>query len=154
MLSIPPEQHFRPHPATDQFYAGSKRLVREGLRGILPDSIRTLTAKTGFGSVFAEDISRNWSTYQTVFARQGRSHLVERGYLDHARFWTRLQQLRDGARGGDFVYLIRVLGLETWLRGLSQARGELVSVPAPWRTQTSVSSTAISTADEVILATS
>jgi asparagine synthase (glutamine-hydrolysing) len=27
MLSIPPEQHFRPHPATDQFYAGSKRLV-------------------------------------------------------------------------------------------------------------------------------
>jgi asparagine synthase (glutamine-hydrolysing) len=152
MLAVPPEQHFQPHPDTDQFYAGSKRLVRRGLRGILPEQVRTLTVKTGFGSVFTDDVARNWPVYEQAFGLSSRPYVVERGYVDQRRFLARLEQLRDGGRAADFIYVIRVLGLETWLRGLTQPRADLVSIPTPWRRQAVVQRTMRAT-EEVTVGT-
>jgi asparagine synthase (glutamine-hydrolysing) len=142
MLAIPPEQLFKPHPQTDEYYAGSKQLVRRALRGVLPESVRTLTTKTVFGSVYTSDAARHWPAYEKAFGPSARPLVVEHGYVDQARFWHRLELLRGGTWTADAIYLIRVMGLETWLRGFNQPREQLISVPAPWRSLQSEAGTA------------
>ena len=41
-------------------YARSKRLLREAMRGILPESVRTRTVPTHFASFFAQDMNSHW----------------------------------------------------------------------------------------------
>ena len=122
LLAIPPEQKFAPHPDTDLFYAGSKRILREAMRGILPESVRTRTTRTHFASVFEDEVARRWSDYEAVFGPSGRSLIADRGYIDRSKFWTRLLMLRDGVRDADFFYLTRVVALETWLRAATRPR--------------------------------
>lgn len=133
LLAIPPEQKFRPHPEADSYYAGSKQLVRRGLRDILPESIRTRTEKTSFRSVFASEIRRNWPRYEEAFGPGSNSEIANRGYVDRDRFWSTLQALRDGTPGRRSVYIMELIGLETWLRSFRLPRERLVTIePASW----------------------
>jgi asparagine synthase (glutamine-hydrolysing) len=131
LLAVPPEQKFEPHPATDDFYAGSKLILRRAMRGILPESIRARTTKTHFASLFRSELERRWSDYAAAFGPAGRSELAARGYIDPRLFWARLEELRDGDWGADFMYVLRSVAVETWLRSLQLPRLHLVHVAAP-----------------------
>ena len=138
LLAIPPEQKFKPHPETDEFYAGSKRLVREAMRGILPESVRDRRSKTIFSGVIDNEIERNWPAYEQAFGPHGKSEVVARGYVDKDRFWSRLQALRDGKQGGDVIYAMQVVGLETWLRSFHLPREQLITIAPPWVEQSTL----------------
>jgi asparagine synthase (glutamine-hydrolysing) len=131
LLAVPSEQKFRPHPETDDFYAGSKWLVRRAMRGILPESIRTRTSKTVFTAALETEIARQWPLYEQAFGPNGTSEIARRGYVDPEQFWSRLQALRNGKQGSDFMYLMQVVGLETWLRTLGLPRPQSVTVEPP-----------------------
>lgn len=122
LLAIPPEQLFAPRPETDEFYAGSKRLVRRAMRGILPESVRTRRSKTVFQAQVGSELEQQWAEYAAAFGPTARPELARRGYVDPQRFWSRLTQLREGVYGPDLVYILEMVGLETWLRSLRQAR--------------------------------
>jgi asparagine synthase (glutamine-hydrolysing) len=129
LLAVPPDQKFDPHPETDEFYAGSKWLLRRALRGILPDRIRTRKTKTTFSGWIGEELERQWPTYRRLFESPGVSQVAARGYVDQALFLSRLDELRRGVPRSDQVWLMKVLGLEIWLRSLTLPRDRLTSVP-------------------------
>lgn len=131
LLAVPPEQKYAPHPDTDVFYAGSKRLVRRAMRGILPESLRTRTEKITFNAVFEAELERKWPLYEATFGPRGTPRVAARGYVDQGAFWARLEAMRAGARKNDFVYVMRTVALESWLRGIEQPRSRLVVVPPP-----------------------
>lgn len=133
LWAVPPETKFRAPPASDEYYAGSKRLVRQAMRGILPESIRTRKSKTIFYGVWESEIERQWPEYEATFGPSGSPEIARRGYVDHAKFWKRLQQLRGVMRGDDAVYAMQLIGLETWLRALTLRRPALVTPAPPWR---------------------
>ena len=128
LLGVPPEVKYRPHPETDEFYAGSKRLLRQAMRGILPEPIRTRTSKTVFADVLPAELASSWRSYEAAFGPGGTPRIAERGYVDPRLFWERLVALRDGRSGSDAVYLMQLVGLETWLRSLEQPRERLTVV--------------------------
>jgi asparagine synthase (glutamine-hydrolysing) len=130
LLAIPPEQKFEPHPATDEYYAGAKQIVRRGMQGILPESVRRRTEKTHFASLLQDEFVRRWANYEAAFGPNGRSEVVERGYVDRERFWERLNLIRSGIWPPDFLYVMRMLGVETWLRTFGLPRAQLARVPA------------------------
>lgn len=131
LLAIPPEEKYAPHPASDDYYAGAKQVVRRALRGVLPESIRTRTTKTVFGAVFADEVDRHWPRYEAAFGPGARPLIAARGYVDPALFWLRLRALRSGTYAGDFHYVTRMVALESWLRGFALPRSELVTVARP-----------------------
>ena len=131
MLAVPPEEKFAPPAHSDEYYAASKSLVRRAMRGIVPDSILDRTSKTVFASVFEADLRRRWSTYVAAFGPGAQPQVAARGYVDQQRFWKRLQSLRDGERFSDFGYVMRVVGLETWLRGVGAPRPRAATVRIP-----------------------
>ncbi|HEU5317228.1 MAG TPA: asparagine synthase-related protein [Chloroflexota bacterium] len=131
LLAIPPEQKYEPHPDAESLYAGTKRLVRRSLHGVLPESIRTRTSKTHFGAVFETAVERQWPQFEATFGLHARPEIAARGYVEHRRFWRRLELLRAGVTGGDFMYLMHMVGLETWLRALLLPRPQRVTVPPP-----------------------
>jgi asparagine synthase (glutamine-hydrolysing) len=132
LLAIPPEQKFAPHQDVDDFYAGSKRVMRLAMRGILPESIRARTSKTIFDGLVRTEVQQNWADYQAVFGPGGQSQLARRGYVEPTLFWDRLQRFRAGEISGDLMYVMHVVGLETWLRSLALPRPQLVTIPTPW----------------------
>jgi asparagine synthase (glutamine-hydrolysing) len=127
MLGVPPEQKFRPHPQTDEYYAGSKWLLRRAMEGILPEAVRTRTAKTQFGPAFRLELGRNWPAYAAVFGPGGNSEVGRRGYIVPELFWERLVMLREGVEDLDLLYVLKIVGLETWLRSLRQPRPKILS---------------------------
>jgi asparagine synthase (glutamine-hydrolysing) len=129
LLAIPPEQKFEPHPATDEFYAGSKWLIRRALRGILPESVRTRQAKTDFVSWVNAGISQQWSTYERLFGSSARTHVAARGYVDQDEFASALGELREGNDRPDLLWIMQIVGLETWLRAVALPRAEFVRPP-------------------------
>jgi asparagine synthase (glutamine-hydrolysing) len=131
LLAIPPETKFRPHPDTDDFYAGSKQLIRQGLQGILPESIRTRTQKTTFRAAFANEIQSNWGVYEDAFGPGSDSEIAARGYVMRDRFWANLQSLREGTPDRRSVYVMEMLGLETWLRSFRLPRDRQVMPQLP-----------------------
>lgn len=128
ILGIPPEQNFGLVQDPRQYYGATKWLVRRAMRGIVPDSIRLRTQKTYFSAVQDNELQRNWDDFETAFGSAARPEIVQRGYVDHARFWARLQQMRDGGGGVDSYYLMRMVGLETWLRSLKLPREALTGI--------------------------
>ena len=128
LFASPPEQKFSPHPETDEFYAGSKRLLRNSMQGVLPESVRARKSKTIFSSAIVDVISRSWPTYEAAFGPSADSEIAARGYIDQRRFWERLQLLRDGADVPEIIYIFHVIALETWLRTLRLPRANLTSV--------------------------
>jgi hypothetical protein len=138
-LAIPPEHLFEP-VANDprSYYGGSKQLLRRAMRGTLPESIRTRTKPTQFSATVGRELERHWSRHEAVFGPSGRSEVAERGYIDQARFWARLQHYRAGRHGADFRYLNYVIGLETWLRGVQAPRAVATRVSTRVRTAPAV----------------
>jgi asparagine synthase (glutamine-hydrolysing) len=132
LLAIPPEQKFLPHPESDHFYSGSKQIVRRGMKGILPESIRTRVAKTYFTSSVEMEVQTAWPDYEATFGPSTTSEIARHGYVDREKFWERLQQLRDGSGGQDFMYVMSLVQLETWLRSLALSREQLSAVPPVW----------------------
>lgn len=130
LLAVPPEQKFLPDADTDEFYAGSKQLVRRAMRGIVPESIRTRKSKTIFSDVSDNEIARNWPLYEAVFGSSARSEIETYGYVDGPRFWSRLQAYRAGGAGGDSPYLVQMIALETWLRSIKLPRPSEGAVPS------------------------
>lgn len=118
LFGIPPEQKFQPDPRTDEFYAGSKRIVRQGLVGVLPESIRTRMSKTVFTSAISADFARQWPQVERSFGPGSRSLVADSGYIEPGPFWARLQAIRDGAPAPDLIYVLLAIALETWLRSL------------------------------------
>ncbi|HET8625934.1 MAG TPA: asparagine synthase-related protein [Thermomicrobiales bacterium] len=132
VLAIPPEQKFAPYPGTAEYYAGAKRIVRRAMRGILPESVRTRRVKTMFNAVIVNEVQRNWPAYEAAFGPAARPEIAARGYVDQARFWARLQDMRNGDHGLDRVYLMQLVGLETWFRALALPRPQAVTVAPPF----------------------
>ena len=132
LLAIPPEQKFAPHPETNEFYAGSKRVVRHAMRGIVPESVRARKSKTVFQAQIRQELDRQWPTYEAAFGPSANPEIAQRGYVDRHQFWSRLGELREGQYGPDLVYLLEMVGLETWLRSLKGPRSVAISVqPSP-----------------------
>lgn len=122
LLAIPPEQKFRPHAETDEFYAGSKRVLRAAMHGILPESIRTRRSKTVFEPAWQREVEEQWPVYVEAFGPGARSRVAAAGYVDQTAFWERLQQFHADPAGEDALLLLRVVELETWLRGLESGQ--------------------------------
>lgn len=132
LLAIPPELKFEPHPASDDSYAGSKRLVRRAMQGIIPERIRARTSRTAFAQTIVHELDRQWTLYQSAFGPSTNPEIVARAYVDRERFWLRLRALRDGDVGRDLHYIVAVVELERWLRALQLPRPQQVTVPPPW----------------------
>jgi len=130
LLAIPPEQKFSIDPNGGSSYARSKSLIRRGLEGILPDEIRLRTNKTVFGQVTDNEVQRQWDDYEATFGPGKRSEISQRGYVEPDRFWDRLIQARDGVKKTDTVYLMQMIGLETWLRTFRLPRAERLTIHA------------------------
>jgi hypothetical protein len=103
------------------------------MNGVLPDSVRLRTDKVHFGSVFREELCRNWSAYARLFGPGSRPAIAERGYVAETPFWDRLEELRAGRALCD-VSTIRMIGLEVWLSGLDLPRRARVT-PQPRSTR-------------------
>jgi asparagine synthase (glutamine-hydrolysing) len=139
LLAVPPELKFWPHPDAGGSYAGGKRLLREALRGILPESIRRKTAITTFNSAVSQEIDRHWERYVELFGPGSSSRVAERGYVNSYKFWSRLEAFKEGgdaAMRRDARLLMSVIGLEQWLRGLELPRAEAVRVSTTWKSGT------------------
>jgi asparagine synthase (glutamine-hydrolysing) len=131
VLGIPPEQHFQPHPYERSVYAGGKLILRRAMAGILPESVRCRTDKPHFASVVMREFQEHWPDFQAAFGPGGKSEIAERGYVNRAGFWERLQLLREGEFAPDGVYVMRMLNLETWLRTQTLPRGQRTTVRPP-----------------------
>ena len=132
LLAIPPEQHFQPHPDTDEFYAGSKWLLRRAMRGVLPESVRTRRQVEDSFQLCPGARGRHaqWSHYELAFGQSVTAEVAARGYVDQKRFWARLQEQRAGQGGTqDLIYTTQMLGLESSLRTFKLPREERVRVP-------------------------
>jgi asparagine synthase (glutamine-hydrolysing) len=129
-LAIPPERKLALE-MDDSLYPGRKELVRQAMVGILPESIRQRRDKTIFSAVYQSEVERQWPLYEAAFAPSARSEISRRGYVDADAFWQRLQRLRDGDASNDSVYVMELVGIETWLRALRLPRPELVRVALP-----------------------
>lgn len=129
LLAVPPEQKFQPHPETDDFYAGSKRIVRRAMRGIVPEGVRTRTHKTVFDDQFRHQIGVHWETYREAFGPDSHSEIAAQDFVDRDLFWSRLLAYHEGQSGADQPYIMHMLGLESWLRSFHQPRSQLVTVP-------------------------
>ena len=128
LLAIPPEVKYRIDGSTETAYAASKQVLRGAMRGLLPESIRTRTIKTTFSAVYESEIARDWARYEAAFGPCAHPQIVERGLVDHARFWSRLQALRSGQTGADLIYLVQVMNVESWLRAMQLPWPSRVSV--------------------------
>ena len=135
LLAIPPQQKFEVQPGSDEFYAASKQLARRALRGILPERIRSRQIKTHFGSELVEAVRHQWTDYVATFGPAARPEVSQRGYVNQQRLWERLERLRAGGNGNDAMYLVHIVGLETWLRTFRLRRADLLRVPAPSATR-------------------
>ena len=129
LFAIPPDQKFEPHPETDEFYAGSKWLVRRALRGLLPEPIRTRRTKTVFTSGIGAHTNQQWTVYEEIFGPGSQPQVAARGYVDQDRFCTRLEGLRSGIDLPDLIWVLQIIGLEIWLRAVALPREQFVVVP-------------------------
>jgi asparagine synthase (glutamine-hydrolysing) len=90
---------------------------REALEGILPDEVRIENTGVGFGPAIRRsipsDLIREW-----VFSEKC-IHIFERGYVMPGPFLAAVDEHGGPSHSGDLTYLIAMLCLEGWLRGLA-----------------------------------
>jgi len=116
LLAIPPEEKFEPRADVGEYYAGAKQLIRRGLDGVMPDAVRNQAHKSHFAWLVEDEVNRRWDIYAETFGPGGSSHCAARGLIDSGRFWWRLNRLREGFWGTDFLQVVHTFFLETWLR--------------------------------------
>ncbi len=101
------------------------------MRGVMPESVRARRSKTVFQAEVRRELEQQWPAYEAAFGPSATPEIAQRGYVDRHQFWSRLVDLRDGRYGPDQVYLLEMVGLETWLRALRQPRRRLAAVAQP-----------------------
>jgi asparagine synthase (glutamine-hydrolysing) len=132
VLAVPPETKFAPHDEVEDFYAGSKRLLRGAMQGLLPDAVRLRTQKTVFSAVHRSEVEQQWPVYEDAFGPGARSEVAAWGLVDAEAFWERLLAMRRGEHGRDSILIMQVIALETWLRTFRLPRAQQTAVARPW----------------------
>lgn len=105
-------------PGTMQNRGGVPRAVlREGLRGVLPDAVRARTSKADFSGAVNTGIVRDFPAIAAYLTRD--SQAVARGFFDAGRLNAELARLGGAAARDDCCDswdLASGFGLELWLR--------------------------------------
>ena len=106
----------------------TKRILRQAVRGLLPDSILT-RRKMGFPVPFAQWMRGPWNDVASAVLLDRRAR--ERGLIDARALESLLRDHRDGRRnGGDAVWAL--LNLELWYRTFIDGAGtQTLPVPRP-----------------------
>ena len=110
LFAIPREQLVRP---------GQRRsLMRRALVGIVPDELLNRKRKAFVARAPLAAMSNGWSTLTAM-----KQHMVSKslGIVDPNNLLDALQKARDG-QTAPTVLLMRTLGLEAWLRNVSNYR--------------------------------
>ena len=110
-------------PGEIQAHDGVPRaLLREGMRGVLPDAVRQRTWKANFSGVVNDGVSDDSAA---IVRALGPDCLgVRLGYLDANRLGAEVRRLSADLRGADSVNsweLADLFGLEAWFRAFSNA---------------------------------
>jgi asparagine synthase (glutamine-hydrolysing) len=106
----------------------TKRILREAIRGLLPDRILT-RKKMGFPVPFSDWMRGPWNAVARDVLLDRRTR--ERGLLDPAAVSALLQDHGSGRRnGGDAIWAL--LNLELWYRTFIDGDG-IQSLPTPAR---------------------
>jgi len=106
----------------------TKRILREAIRGLLPERILT-RKKMGFPVPFAGWVRGPWNGVAREVLLDRRSR--ERGLVNPAAVDQLLQDHRDGRRGaGDAIWAL--LNLELWYRTFIDGGG-IQTLPTPGR---------------------
>jgi asparagine synthase (glutamine-hydrolysing) len=89
-----------------------KWILREAMRGVLPEAVRTRPGKGSIDGFLARALSREVGRMRTLLDD---SILARMGLLDRAVLTAAIE---DGARGADFQRgaIVRTLALECWLQ--------------------------------------
>jgi asparagine synthase (glutamine-hydrolysing) len=117
-IAIPMQQKLRPEE--------TRTIVRRGMRGILPESIRTRRSKGWFDEPLLLKLSRERSMLEK-WLRSSRA--AAHGYVDPVEF-CRQFELTLAGHCQNFYLFMAALSLEIWLRGneSSEAKWQLVPV--------------------------
>jgi len=108
----------------------TKRILREAVRGLLPDSILT-RPKMGFPVPFAGWVSSRWHPVAREVLLDPRTR--QRGVIDPSAVERLLHEHRAGAvRGGDAIWAL--LNLELWYRTFIDGDG-IQTLPSPGGTR-------------------
>lgn len=92
-----------------------KLLIRNGMKGILPDSIRTRTRDPEFGRHSLAGMRVDISDFLLQLDKDN-VEVVKRGYVDGKIFRELLSQWMFGYWGEALGCLVNTLSLETWLK--------------------------------------
>ena len=104
----------------------TKRILREAMRGILPERILT-RPKMGFPVPFAQWMQGNWNAVAQDVLLDRRTQ--QRGLMNAGAVTALLQDHRTGRRnGGDAIWAL--LNLELWYRTFIDGDG-VQTLPAP-----------------------
>ena len=105
-------------PGTMQNRGGVPRaILREAMRGVLPEDVRTRTWKGDFSDAVNRGVSRDFGAIAEVLTRDGQA--VARGYFDPDELVRAVATRRPPAPGDDCHDswdLADAFGLELWLR--------------------------------------
>ena len=118
----------------------TKRILREAVRGIVPDSILT-RPKMGFPVPFAGWVGGEWNSCARDVLLDRRSR--ERGLMNPAAVERMLDDHRDGRiRGGDSIWAL--MNLELWYRTFIDGEGvQTLPVPGRIRPVSTIESTSV-----------
>jgi asparagine synthase (glutamine-hydrolysing) len=89
----------------------SKWILRESLKGILPEKVRTRRTKLGFNSPEERWIASD--DFQEFVRERKVIDVLENSVIDVSTFNRRIQQFRDGKRGYDPVFW-RIYNYALW----------------------------------------
>lgn len=92
----------------------TRSLHRRALRGLLPEKVARRRSKQGPDEAYYRAFAQQWGRVEELLTD---SRVVQRGYVEPARFRATLEQARFG-NGTGLVHLLKALALEYWLRAL------------------------------------
>lgn len=87
-------------------------LMRRGLRGILPEAVRTGHCQIAFSSALLEGLRAAWPRISHFVTGD---QLAELRVVERKPFQTALEAMRAGYRGSNTRIAMTALCLETWL---------------------------------------
>jgi len=103
---LPPEQFYG--------HGQTKHVLRESMRGLLPEPVRTRLGKTYLQDFIHQALKRSAATTLARFFAQPR--LADMRIIDASRFRTHLARSAAGGCDTDWAAIWHTMGLERWLR--------------------------------------
>ncbi len=94
-----------------------KGILRQGLRGILPEAIAARRWKADFSNLENEGMMHDYSIVLDCLQKGGRA--IDRGYVEEVGLWEELEKLRKKIRGPNILVarnLKIMIALEKWLQ--------------------------------------